>query len=86
MTDYSKMGLYEFKILSDSEKADIVWEHGVFLSNRIEADYGINLYSPSNFYVEIWYNQPNNKIQRIRTFKSIKPLEPYLGEIDLDLS
>lgn len=86
MTDYSKMGLYEFNILPDSEKADIVWEHGAFLTNRVEGRFGINLYSLSDFYVEVWYSTPNNKIEEIRTFKSIEPLEPYLGEIDLDLS
>jgi hypothetical protein len=52
--------LYHFNILSDDEKAQLVWGQGVFLTNRVEKELGINLYGLSGFYVEIWYNQESN--------------------------
>lgn len=81
-----KITLYEFNILPDNEKADTVWEYGVFLLNRVVEGNAINLYSLNDFYVEIWYDQPNNKIIKIRSFKSTNPLDPYLDDISLGLN
>lgn len=81
-----KITLYEFNILPDNEKADTVWENGVFLLNRVVEGNAINLYSLNDFYVEIWYDQPNNKIIKIRSFKSTNPLDPYLDDISLGLN
>ena len=81
-----KFSLYEFNILPDGEKADNVWEHGKFITNRVVEGHVINLYSINGFYVEIWYDQPNNKIIKIRSFTHTNPLDPYLDNIRLGLN
>ena len=81
-----KFSLYEFNILPDGEKADNVWEHGKFITNRVVEGHVINLYSLNDFYVEIWYHQSSNKIIKIRSFKSTNPLDPYLEEITMGLN
>ncbi len=51
-----KISLYELNALSDNEKAQVVLEHGTHLKISEEDGYIINLYSLSDFYVEIWYD------------------------------
>ena len=81
-----KPTLYEFNVLSDNEKADIVWKHGKFLTNRVVEGNAINLYTLNDFYVEIWYDQSSNEIIKIRSFTSTNPLDPYLDDIRLGLN
>ena len=81
-----KPTLYEFNVLPENDKADVVWEHGKFLSNRNIEGHGINLYSLNDYYVEIWYDQGTNKTIKIRSFKSTNPLDPYLEEITMGLN
>jgi hypothetical protein len=79
------MGLYEYNMLDIDIKALILWDKGIFLLNRFEGDYSINLYSLYDFYVEAWYKSDINSIEELKTFKSMKPLEPYLDRINLNL-
>ncbi|MBW6491967.1 MAG: hypothetical protein K0B15_12320 [Lentimicrobium sp.] len=79
------MGIYDFNILSNDDKADILWDRGVFMMNRSEDGFDINLYSLDDFFVEAWYNPEANVIEKFRTFKSLNPLEPYLDRIKLNL-
>ena len=79
-----ELGLYEFNILPDDEKAQMVWDDGTFLTNKADEEKAVNLYSLSNFYVEIWYDKPHNRITNIRSFLSTSQLSPYLDDIDLD--
>lgn len=79
------MGLYEFNQLDLDAKATTLWEHGQFLMLRIEGEFAINLYSLYDFYVEVWYQKNENRIERFRTFQSINALWPYLDQIDLNL-
>lgn len=79
------MGLYEFNILNKDDKARILWNSGVFLMNRFENGYSINLYSLFDFYVEVWYLSQTNEIERLHTFKSLEKLQPFIERINLDL-
>ncbi len=79
-----KIDLCQFNALPDSEKALTVLEQGTNLKTRKEDGCIINLYSLSDFYVEIWYDQGSNRIDRIRSFKSIEQLEKFLDDIDLE--
>ena len=81
-----KIGLYEFNVLPEDQKAQMVWNHGTFLTNKADGKKAVTLYSLSNFYVEIWYNQTENQITKIRSFNSVKQLSPYLDDMDVDLS
>ena len=77
------IGLYEFNQLELSKQKEIVWKQGIFLINRKENNLGLSLYKVSDFYVEVHLNNETNEIEKIRTFKSIEALTPYLDEIDL---
>ena len=80
-----KRTLYEFNVLPDSEKANIVWELGKFITNHVMEGNAINLYSLNDFYLKLWYNQGTNTIIKIRSFKSTNPFDPCLGDIRFGL-
>ena len=79
------MTLYEYIPLSTDEKAQILWEQGIFVMNRFEGDLAVNLYMLSDFYVEAWYNQKSNKIVKLRPFRSLNVLEIYLNQIKVNI-
>jgi hypothetical protein len=76
------MGIYEFNLLKQHKQIELVWDRAVFLINRLKEDYGLSLYKLFDFYVEIHLNNGTNSIEKVRTFKNIEPLAPYLDEID----
>ena len=80
------MTLYSYKLSSKAEKAICLWQNGVFIADRKDGNYLILLYQLHNFYVEIWYLNNVNKIDRTRTFSSTEPLKPYLDQIDISAS
>jgi hypothetical protein len=77
------MTLYEYKLLSETEQKVMLWERGVYLSERYDLQHCIGLYQIEGFYVEVFYAREQNTIRRIRSFKSVDQLRPYLGKIDL---
>ncbi len=77
------IGIQEFNDLVDNSKALMLWEEGRFLKTRIENPYRINLYSLSDFFAEIWYNDEKGTIDEIRAFKSITALEPYFKNLKI---
>jgi len=79
------IGLYDYEILNKDAKALLLWRNGTFIMSRLESDFSINLYSLFDFFVEAWYHGDINSIEKIRTFKSLEALEPYLDRIKLDL-
>ena len=78
------MGLYEFNLLQQNKQMELIYSEAVFLTNRIEKPFGLSLYRLFDFYAEVYLNNDNNEIEKVRTFKSIEPLAPYLDEIDLN--
>jgi hypothetical protein len=79
------MFLYEYNVLCNDEKAQILWDNGVFVVSKQAAGFTINLYALFDFYVEVWYNVEKNNIVKFQTFKSISRLAPYLDLINLEL-
>ena len=77
------MTLYEFKLLSKQEQASTTWEKGVFLSSRKGSGFAVSLYQVDGFYVEVYYNSTENKIESIKSFTTTTLLEPYLSSIDI---
>lgn len=75
------IGLYEYNLMTIDEKAQLLWDSGEFLVSSKEAT---NLYSLSDFYVEVIYSNEQNKIVDIKTFKRGKRLERYLELIYLN--
>ena len=80
-----KIGLYEFNVLTDIEKANMVLDNGTFMLKRHDDQHVINLYTLSDFYVELYYDQKSNRINKIRSFKSTEPLDPYIDDIEVDI-
>jgi hypothetical protein len=72
------MTLYEFLILSEDEQFNTVWNKGVFVGQHIENEIAINLYSINEFFVEVYYDQKENKILYKKTFKQGILLDKYL--------
>ena len=77
------MGIYEFNQLPLDGQEKLVQEDAIFLTNRLEQNFGLTLYGLFDFYVEVHLNNETNEIKKIRAFKSIEPLTPYLDETDL---
>jgi hypothetical protein len=78
------LGIYEFQMLSENEQASHLWECGEYLVTRIEAENKINLYALKDYYVEVTYQGQINKITGLRIFKTLRLLEPYLDQLDLN--
>ena len=79
------MNRYEFNLLSVIDQAGHTWKNGIYLATRIEDDFSVNLYYVGRFYVEVFYDHSENCIAKVRSFKSKKELDAYLGYIDLDI-
>ncbi len=77
------MTLYEFSILPEEEQYNTTWIIGVLVDQFIKDDMAINLYAINEFFVEIYYDQKNNKILYKKTFKHGELLDKYLNRIKL---
>lgn len=69
--------------MSIDEKAQLLWDSGEFLLSNKTTNAATNLYSFSDFYVEVIYSNELNKIIDIKTFKNDTRLEPYLDLINV---
>jgi hypothetical protein len=78
------MKFYDFKWLDLPSQAYIVYQKGVYLSERSEDDLFVALYQVDNFYVEIYYRLGNSEIIKFISFHSDVMLEPYLNKIQLN--
>ena len=54
-----KIGLYEFNVLPEDKKTQMIWDQGTFITNKADDFKAVNLFSLSSFYVEIWYDRKN---------------------------
>ena len=79
------MGIYEFLVLDLNDKAEVVWNKGIYHTSITKDSYKVNLYSIDAFFAEVYYSQKDNEIIKIRQFKSVKVLNEYLDAIELDI-
>jgi len=63
--------LYQFKLLSEPEQYNTVWEKGILVDTRITAQYKFLLYKVGTFYVEIQYSSESNKIIGLECFVNL---------------
>ena len=78
-----KIGIYEFNLMLEMDRANYLWGNGTHLGERIEGVMTIQLHSLSNFYVQVFYDREKNCITELRPFKATRLLEPYLEQLDL---
>lgn len=74
-----------FNVFNAKRKADYTAIFGTLLASRIHSRFVIELYSVSDFYVEIWYDPVRSKVCTVKSYKSDKCFEPYLETITMDL-
>lgn len=77
------MNIHTFKLLSQEEQADLLWEEGVHIATRFTTFFTIALYQLEGFYAEVFFNELDNEIDRIRSFYTTDLLTPYLKQICL---
>ena len=73
----------EFIVLSQQEKVLLVLENGQELMNRIYVFYNIKLYMLFDFYVEVWYKQTTNKIDKLIVVELDGVLHLYENQINI---
>ncbi|MBS1775008.1 MAG: hypothetical protein JSS64_01865 [Bacteroidetes bacterium] len=82
MTKYPT--LYEFNALPEHQRFQYLWDEATFLNNRVEGESRFNLYACGDFFVEVEYERNDNLIRGLRSFKTIRNLDPYLAGLTLD--
>lgn len=73
----------EFQELSHQQKVELLFDEGRELMNRIYVFYNIKLYSLFDFYVELWYKQTTNKIDKIVIVKLTDVVHLYESQINI---
>ena len=77
------MTLYDFYTLSAEEQKDRVLTDGVHLISRKAGDSRIMLYQLDGFYVEAYFDDIEEEVIPLRSFRTTDLLTPYLKEIDI---
>jgi hypothetical protein len=80
------MTMYEFKVLSDEERMDVLYADGVYIGKRKENNLTLVLYQLHTFYVEIMYRKYRCYIHSMRGSENTEILEPYLDQIDVGIT
>ncbi len=75
---------HSFHCLPRDTRAELVWQHGAFLTMRDERGCRMALYHMGAFFAEVWYSHTDNRILTIRGTRGRSCLEPYLERIDLE--
>jgi hypothetical protein len=73
----------EFNALSQMGKASLVLDQGQEVMNRIYLFYNIKLYLFSGIYVEIWYKQTTNKIDKLIVVELADVMHLYESQINI---
>jgi hypothetical protein len=79
------MTLYQFNALDETEQLEAIWEKGVKLADRQEAEFLYILYQIDKFYVEEKIHQEHKIRHGFKSFASTSAsfLQPYLDKIDI---
>ncbi len=77
------MTIDEFNTFSKEVKLDVLLHKGVFLCYRTHRKQYIDLYQIEAFYVEVYYNQTQDRITKLKSFLSTDALKPYFHLISL---
>ena len=77
----SKLSLYDFKLLSDHEQYDVVFNKGTFIDAFTEENKRYALYAIDLFFAEIEYDVARNKIMGKTSF--VKGIKLIAFQIDL---
>lgn len=77
------MKLSNFIKLTVDDQAEAA-SKGVFLGEREAKPYIVFLFNLDNFFVEVFFNELQNRITRVKPFKSVRNLDPYLDTLNIE--
>lgn len=77
------MNTDEFRKLTLFRQVEVLFENGQHILSRIYLFYNVHLYICADFYVEIWYRQADNKIERLILLDQSDVLDLYDKQIGL---
>ncbi|RYF84374.1 MAG: hypothetical protein EON98_09360 [Chitinophagaceae bacterium] len=69
---------------SDIERARALWEKGVFLAERTDGFYKLQLFQLHDVYLEVTWHIHFNVVVKVSSFTDTEHLEPYLESISLE--
>ena len=72
----------KFRQLSIKQKGEYVFQEGEYIGLREYYNHRINLYSLSDFFVEVRYFPAENKIEKIEILESEKTLDLYIDKMN----
>ena len=78
------MRLFEFQLLSDSEKTALLYKEGIYIGKQRKDDHIVLLYQFESFYAEVFYKSYRKYIDHINCFETAALLDPYLEDIDVE--
>lgn len=71
--------------LTINDQLDLLYTDGIYLSKRKLNKQHVLLYQFKTVYVEIYYLEYRKRVDRIIYSEDVAILDPYLGEISLDI-
>lgn len=77
------MTIQEFKLLDLNQQAEAAVDHGEFVATRTMASYKITLWVIDDYYVILFYDYRESKLEKIRCFKNPDLLSAFLPQIDI---
>jgi hypothetical protein len=73
----------EFQMIDNVEKMALLFDQGREVMSRIYMYYNIKLYSLNDFFVEVWYRQSSNTVDKIEVADMDRVFHLYEKSIDI---
>ncbi|MBW6492283.1 MAG: hypothetical protein K0B15_13945 [Lentimicrobium sp.] len=73
----------EFREMPAKEQVSVVLENGMELLDRIYVYYVVKLYRVDHLYIEIWYQQLSNQIDKVKLVNLEDVLHLYESQINI---
>jgi hypothetical protein len=77
-----KVDIALFNSVDTHGRAVLLWDHGEFITSRSYYGYKVNLYTMPGFYVELYYREDTNQIEKIEALNTSTELNKFLVEIN----
>lgn len=74
----------KFKQLTSIHQLDLILNEGREIMSRIFLFYNVKLFAVYDFFVEVWYKQTTNKVDRIVILDLIDVFDLYEKDIKLN--
>lgn len=72
-----------FYNMSISSRTQYIWLYGSYTMSRDFHDYTIALYELGGFFVEVWYSEIIDEVEKIEILEDEQRLDLYLPYIDI---